>query len=127
MAASCTRCIQPARINWYFSAIKAAAFSYGLPLPTANLPAELLVENLNSLDWGNWLLRADGILYLQRTAEADLIKLQHWTGSQQLIASLPPRAIKPGRSITQLPDNSLILSMYQSKEADIVAIDLAAH
>lgn len=87
-------------------------------------PAELLIEQLSSKDWGNWLLGEDGILYIQRTLEADLIKLQTWAGSQQLIASLPPRTIKPGRSITRLADNSLILSMYQSKEADIVAIDL---
>lgn len=92
---------------------------------SAGQPAELLVKQLSSLDWGNWLLREDGILYVQRTAAADLIKLQSWAGDQQLIASLPPRAIKSGRSITQLPDGSLILSMYQSKEADIVAIDLA--
>ncbi|HEY0921722.1 winged helix-turn-helix domain-containing protein [Rheinheimera pacifica] len=88
-------------------------------------PAELLVEQLSSKDWGNWLLGEEGILYVQRTATADLIKLQSWAGEQQLIASLPPRTIKTGRSITQLPDGSLILSMYQSKEADIVAIDLA--
>lgn len=91
---------------------------------TADQQHELLVEQLSSLDWGNWLLRDDGILYIQRTPEADLVKLRDWQGQHSILASLPARTIKSGRSITQLPDGSLVLSMYQSKEADIVGVDI---
>lgn len=87
-------------------------------------PAELMVAELGNADWGNWLLQPEGILYLQRTDEADLIKLRTWDASQYLLATLPPRSVKAGRSITQLADGSLVVSMYQSKEADIVAVDL---
>ncbi|WP_170164171.1 hypothetical protein [Gallaecimonas pentaromativorans] len=42
----------------------------------------------------------------------------------KLIAALAPRSVKGGRSFTVLPDGSLVLSMYEQKEADILAIDL---
>lgn len=90
----------------------------------ADSSTQLITNELSSVDWGNWLLRDNGILFVQRTTQADIIKFNDWQGNQQVVASLPPRAIKPGRSITQLADNSLVLSVYQSKEADIVAIDL---
>lgn len=84
-----------------------------------------VVTGLANTDWGNWQLTEQGIIYLQRTDLNDRLMLHPWNGDpEQQIAALAPRSVKGARSFTVLPDGSLVLSMYEQKEADILAIDL---
>lgn len=87
---------------------------------------ELVVADINRVDWGNWTVAGDKIYFFQRTPTAVSLVSQHLaTREQQVFASFPHFTLSHESGIAVSPDGSrLLLSRTDRSESDIMLVEM---
>ena len=94
-------------------------------IPTTGGPEKLVLEALSLYNWGNWTVGADGIYFLEHTAEGRLIsRFDPATETVTRLQKLEPISLSYEAGLTVSLDGQWLLQARTDRaESDLVLVE----
>ena len=90
----------------------------------AAAPEELVLQDLEPVDWNNWLLVNEAVYYVRRPRpdEPEVVRFDLKDRRVELVQRVPDLLYRSGLWVAR-DETQLLLTRVQSREADIASVD----